>query len=72
MKKAIDEFNHFIPGTTKTIKAKKPAPPEPSDLDDNSTRHHVGTKVYKKFDDIEYQGEVKGYDPTTRFYHIYV
>ena len=40
------------------------------DVDDNSTRVLVGTKVFKVFNDVEYKGTVTGYDPKTRLYHI--
>ena len=69
LKKSIDEYHHFIPGTTKNIKPKKPVS-EPCELDDNITRYHVGTKVYKSFDGIEYEGEIKGYSPITRYYQV--
>ena len=40
-----------------------------SDVDDNSTRFHVGTTVFKVFGNVEHQGQVTGYDPANKLCH---
>ena len=70
MKKAIDEYNGYTPGTTKTIKSKPEELPDMADVDDDSTRFVTGTKVFKVFNDVEYKGVVAGYDHKTQLYHI--
>ena len=47
LKKAIDEYNRYTPGTTKTIKSKPKQLPNLADVDDNSERFITGTKVLK-------------------------
>ena len=70
MKKAIDEYNGYTPGTTKTIKSKPEELLDMADIDDDSTRFLVGRKVFKVFNDVEYKGSVTGYDHKKRLYHI--
>ena len=70
LKKAIDEYNGYTPGLTKTIKSKPEELPNMADIDDDSTRFLVGTKVFKVFDDVKYKGAVTGYDHKKRLYHI--
>ena len=41
-----------------------------ADVDDDSTRLLVGTKVFKVFNDVKYKGTVTGYDHTKQLYHI--
>ena len=69
---AINDYHHFSPGTTKKIKSKHvEEPTEDMDaVDDNSTRFHVGTPVFKVFGKVEHQGKVTGYDPVNKLYHI--
>ena len=40
------------------------------DVDDNTTRFPVGTKIFKVFNDVEYKGTVTGYDHKRKLYHI--
>ena len=70
LKKAFDEYTGYTPGTTKIIKSKSEESPDMADVDDDSTRFLVGTKVFKVFNDIEYKGAVTGYDHKKRFNHI--
>ena len=63
LKKAMDDFYGYAPGTTKTIKSKPDKLPDMKDVDDGSERYGHGTIVYKVFNDIEYKGTVQGYDP---------
>ena len=70
LKKAIDEFNGYTPGTTKTIKSKPEELPDMADVDDDSDRFITGTKVFKVFNDVEYKGTVTGYDHKKKLYHI--
>ena len=70
MKKAIDKYYGYTPGTTKTIKSKPEELSNMEDIDDNTTQFSVGTKVYKVFNDMEYKGTVTGYDHKKRLYHI--
>ena len=39
-------------------------------IDDNSTRFHVCTSVFKVFGKVEHQGKITGYNPVTKLYHI--
>ena len=39
-------------------------------VDDGSTQFYVGTPVFKVFGKVEYRGEVTGYDPVNKLYHI--
>ena len=70
LKKYIDEYNGYTPGTTKTIKSKPEESPDMADVEDDSTRFVTGTKVFKVVNDVEYKGAVTGYDHKTRLYHI--
>ena len=72
LRRAIDDYHHFSPGTTKKIKSKHiEEPAEDMDaVDDNSTRFHVGTPVFKVFGKVEHRGEVTGYNPVTKLYNI--
>jgi hypothetical protein len=68
LKKAMDDFHHFTPGTTKRIKSRPSSEP-PDDIntvDDGSTRYHVDTTVYKTFSDEEFKGKVTGYDSASQ------
>ena len=62
----------FSPSTTKKIKSKHLEEPadDMSDVDNNSTRFHVGTTVFKVFGKVELRGQVTGYDPVNKLYHI--
>ena len=70
LKKAIDEYNGYTSGTTKTIKSKPEELPYMADVDDDSDRFITGTKVFKVFNDVEYKGTVTGYDHKKNLYHI--
>ena len=70
LKKAINEYNGYIPETTKTIKFKPEELLVMEDVDDDSTIFLVGTKVFKVFKDVEYKGAVTGYDHKKQLYHI--
>ena len=39
-------------------------------VDDESTRFHVGTHVFKVFGKVEYQGSVTGFGSVSKLYHI--
>ena len=69
---AIDDYHYFTPGTTKKVKSKHIEEPtdDIADVDDNSTRFHVGTVVFKVFRKVEHRGKVVGYDPVTKLYQI--
>ena len=62
----------FFQGTIKKVKSKQleetteymPA------VDDDSTRFHVGTVVFKVFGKGEHWGKVVGYDPVNKLHHI--
>ena len=71
IRRAIDNYHHFSPGTTKMIKSKHiKEPAEDMDaVDDNSTRFHVGTPVFKVFGKAEHRGKVTGYNPVTKLYN---
>ena len=62
LKKAIDEYNGYTPGTTKIIKSKPEELPDMADVDDDSTRFITSTKVVKAFNEVKYKGAVTGYD----------
>ena len=69
---AIDNYHQFSPGTTKKVKSKHLEEPanDMHDVDDNSTRFHVGTIVFKVFGKVEHRGKVTGFDPVNKLYHI--
>lgn len=69
---AIDDYNHFTPGITKKVKSKhiEELADDMTDVDDNSTRFHVGTVAFKVFGKVEHRGKVVGYDPVTKLYQI--
>ena len=60
LRHAIDDYHHFPPGTTKKIKLKHLEEPadDMRDVDDDSTRFHLGTVVFKVFGRVEHKGEV--------------
>ena len=68
----IDDYHHFPTGTTKKVKSKHLEEPayDMRDVDDNSTRFHVDTIVFKVFGKVEHQGEVTRYDLVNMLYHI--
>jgi len=72
LKRAIDDYYDLAPGTTKSIKQKPEEMDEDQmkDVDDGSERFPTGTKIYKVFNEIEYAGEVTGYDNKSKLYHI--
>ena len=41
-----------------------------ADVDDTSTRFHVGTVVFNVFGKVEHRGKVTGYNPVTKLYQI--
>ena len=68
----INDYHHFNPGTTKKVKSKQIEEPadDMADVDNTSTRFHVGTIVFKVFGKVEHRGKVVGYDPITKLYQI--
>ena len=71
LKKPMDEFYGYSPGTTKTIKSKPEELSNMVDINDNSARFSLGTTIYKIiFNDIEYKREVKWYNSNKKLYHI--
>ena len=67
LRKVMDNFQGFKYGTTKRIKSK----PDPTEIiDDGTARFPFKTKVYKTWDNVEYKGEVQGYDPKYKTYRI--
>ena len=72
LRHAIDDYHHFTPDTTKKVKSKQVEEPadDIADVDDSSTRFHVGTVVFKVFGKVEHRGKVVGYDPVTKLYQI--
>ena len=72
LKRAINGYYDLAPGTTKSIKQKPEEMDEDQmkDVDDGSERFPTGTKIYKVFNEIEYAGEVTGYDNKSKLYHI--
>ena len=73
LRHASDYYHHFSPGTTKKIKSKHVEEPADAmaDVDDTSTRFHVGTVVFKVFRKVEHRGKVTGYNPVTKLYQIF-
>ena len=71
LRHAIDDY-HFTPGTTKKVKSKHIEKPtgDMASIDDDSTRFHVGTVVFKVFGKVKHWGKVVGYDPFTKLYQI--
>ena len=72
LRRAIDGYHHFTPGTTKKIKSKHIEEPaeDMRAVDDDSARLHVGTTVFKVFGKVEHRGTVTGYNPKTKLYNI--
>ena len=70
LKKAMDYYYGYTPGTTKNIKSKPLSDSDLQDVDDGTKRYEVGTKIFKIFNDVEYKGSVTGYDPKRKLYHI--
>jgi len=62
----------LAPGTTKSIKQKleEMNEDEMKYVNDGTDCYPTGTKIYKTFNDIEYAGEVTGYDHKSKLYHI--
>ena len=61
---AINDYYHFPPSTTKKVKSKHIEEPteDIAAADDDSTRFHVGTTVFKVFGRAEHWGKVTCYD----------
>ena len=69
LKRAIDDFHYFVPGTTKRIN-EKIIPDEMKEVDDDSERHKIGTNVWKIFGPTEHQGKIVGYDSIKKYYQL--
>ena len=63
LKKDMDDYYGYTPGTTKHIKSKPVSDSDLKDVDDGTKRYEEGTKIFKIFNDVEYKGTVTGYDP---------
>ena len=72
LKKAIDDYHNYAPGTTKLIKSKPERTDEELEAVDSPSekRYDVNTKIFKVFDGVEYKGSVTGYNTQTKLYHI--
>ena len=70
LKHAIDDYHLLIPGMTKTIKSKVVHDEVNEELDDGSKRFGYNSKVFKVFNNVEYKGNVVGYNPKTKIYQI--
>ena len=55
LKKTMDEYYGYAPGTTKTTKSKSVIDSDLSDVDDGTKQYDVGTKIFKVFNDVEYK-----------------
>ena len=60
-KKSNDNYYRHTPGATKTIKSKPIPDLDSKDVDDDTTRFLVGTKIFKVFNDVEYKEFFTGY-----------
>ena len=69
LKNAIEDYNYFTPGMNKDIKVKVETE-DPDEFDDGTTRHSIGTKVWKVFGGLEYKGTITGYDHKRKWYHV--
>ena len=70
LKKAMDNYYGYTPGTTKNINSKPVSDYDLQDVDDGTKRYEDGTKIFKIFNDVEYKGTITGYDPKKKLYHI--
>ena len=72
LKKAIDDYQNYAPGTTKQIKPKPERTDEELETVDSPSeqRYDVNTKIFKVFDGVEYKGSGTGYNTQTKLYHI--
>ena len=73
LKKAIDDYHNYAPGTTKRIKSKPERTDEELEVINlpSEKRYDVNTKIFKVFDGAEYKGSVTGYNTQTKLlYHI--
>lgn len=66
----MDDYYVYAPWTTKTIKSKPITDDDLRDVDDDSTRYFVGKKIFKVFNDVEYNKCVTGYDNKGKIYHV--
>ena len=62
LKRAIDDYQDLVPGTTKRIKSR-----ENNDdgdvsieLDDRTSRYPIGFNIFKVFDGIQHKGTISG------------
>ena len=56
----MDDCYGYSLETTKTIKSKLLLDLDLKDVDDDTTRFSVGTKLFKVFNDVEYKGSFTG------------
>ena len=69
LKEAIEDYHNFTPGMSKKIKEEVETN-DPYGFDDGTTRHSIGTKVWKVFGGLEYEGTIIGYIHKQKWYHI--
>ena len=70
LKKDMDGYYRYTPGTTKTINWKLLLGSDLSDVDHRTERYDLETKIFKVFNDVEYKGTINGYDLKKKLYHI--
>ena len=70
LRKAIDDYFLLAPATSKAKKRSTRPDPEAVSNDDGSPRFKLGTKVYKLFDGIQYEGKIIAYDANACLYKI--
>ena len=70
LKKAMDKYYGYTPGTTKFIKSKLVLDSDLSDVDDGTKKYEVGTKIFKVFNNVEYKRTITGYNLKKKLYHI--
>ena len=62
LKKAMDDYYGYTPGTTKTIESKPVYYSDLQDVYDGTKRYDFETKIFKIFNDVEYKGTITGYN----------
>ena len=72
LKRAIDDYNDLVPGTTKRVKSKDTLDDGDisTDLDDRTSRYPIGFNIYKVFDGVQHKGTISGYDSKHRLYQV--
>ena len=69
LKKTMDNIYGYDPGTTKTIQSKLLPDLDLKDVDDETTRLWVSTKIFKVLNDVEYKVSITGNDHKKKLYH---